>query len=112
MRTFGGAWVALVTPFTADNQVNVPVLQDLTEYLLGKGVEGLYLCGLTGQGMNMSVPERKLVVETVIGQVNKRVPAIVGRSTSGYRRLFRSVRWPYRMRWSWPDTPGRLGLMV
>jgi N-acetylneuraminate lyase len=77
MRTFGGAWVALVTPFTADNQVNVPVLQDLTEYLLGKGVEGLYLCGLTGQGMNMSVPERKLVVETVIGQVNKRVPAIV-----------------------------------
>jgi N-acetylneuraminate lyase len=77
MRTFGGAWAALVTPFTADNRVNVPVLQDLAEYLLGKGVEGFYLCGFTGQGMNMGVAERKLVVETVIKQVNDRVPVIV-----------------------------------
>ena len=66
MRTFGGAWAALVTPFTADNRVNEPVLQDLTEYLLGKGVEGFYLCGFTGQGMNMSWPIKFSLIVTFI----------------------------------------------
>jgi len=77
MRTFSGAWPALVTPFTTDDTVSVPVLRDLVEYLLGKGAGGFYLCGATGQGIFMSVEERKLVAETVLDQVQGRVPVIV-----------------------------------
>ena len=77
MRTFSGAWPALVTPFTGDNQVNVPVLKTLTEHLIEKQVGGFYLCGSTGQGLFMSVAERKLVVETVLTQVDGRAPIIV-----------------------------------
>jgi len=40
MRTFSGAWAALVTPFATDNRVNVPALKDLTEYLVERGAEG------------------------------------------------------------------------
>jgi dihydrodipicolinate synthase/N-acetylneuraminate lyase len=36
MQTFHGIWPALVTPFTAENTVNVPVMQSLVDYLLGK----------------------------------------------------------------------------
>ncbi len=77
MGNFSGVWPALVTPFTTDNTVSVPVLRDLVEYLLGKGAGGFYVCGATGQGIFMSVPERKLVVETVLDQVQARVPVIV-----------------------------------
>jgi len=77
MRTFHGAWPALATPFTADDQVNPTVLKELTEYLIDKGVEGLYVCGSTGEGIYMSVAERKLVTETVLEQVNGRIPVIV-----------------------------------
>ena len=76
MRHFQGAWPALVTPFTADGKVNVPVLRRLVDYLLGKGVGGFYVCGSTGEGIYLSLPERKLVLETVIEQVNRRAPAI------------------------------------
>ncbi|MCC7450029.1 MAG: dihydrodipicolinate synthase family protein [Anaerolineae bacterium] len=77
MRTFSGIWPALVTPFTADDQVNVPVLKNLVDYLLGKHVDGFYVGGTTGEGVLMSVEERQLVVETVLAQVNHRVPVIV-----------------------------------
>jgi N-acetylneuraminate lyase len=77
MRSFKGVWPALVTPFTAEDTVNVPVLRELIEYLINKRVDGFYVCGTTGEGIYMSVEERKLVAETVIEQVHGRVPVIV-----------------------------------
>ncbi|HOU13824.1 MAG TPA: dihydrodipicolinate synthase family protein [Anaerolineae bacterium] len=76
-QSFHGAWPALITPATAEGEVNVPVLRDLTAHLLNKGIGGLYVCGTTGEGMFMSVAERQLVAETVIDEVNGRTPVIV-----------------------------------
>lgn len=77
MGTFEGAWPALATPFRRDDQVNVASLRGLVEYLTGKGIGGLYVCGSTGEGVYMTADERKTVAETVIDQVNGRVPVIV-----------------------------------
>ena len=77
MSIFNGAWPALVTPFTAQDSINVSVLRKLVDYLLGKHVGGFYVCGTTGEGIYMSLNERELVTETVIDQVNGRVPVIV-----------------------------------
>ena len=76
MFSFSGAWPALVTPFTAEDKVNVVVLRELVEYLLDKRVGGFYVCGGTGEGLFMLPEERKLVTETVVDQVNGRVPVI------------------------------------
>lgn len=76
MSQFQGAWPALVTPFTTDNQVNISVLRRLVDYLIDRGSGGLYVCGSTGEGVYMTVAERKLVLETVVEQVNRRVPVI------------------------------------
>ena len=76
MFSFSGAWPALVTPFTAEDKVNVVVLRELVEYLLDKRVGGFYVCGGTGEGLFMLLEERKLVTETVVDQVNERVPVI------------------------------------
>lgn len=77
MFNFHGAWPALVTPFNSDDTINTTVLQDMVEYHLAKGVGGFYLCGSTGEGMSMSVAERKLVTEVALAQVNGRAPSIV-----------------------------------
>jgi N-acetylneuraminate lyase len=76
MSQFQGAWPALVTPFTRDDQLNVPVLRRVVDYLTGKDIGGFYVCGSTGEGIAMSVAERKLVLETVIEQNNHRLPVI------------------------------------
>jgi len=75
--TFHGAWPALITPATADGEVNCAVLRDLVEYLIGKGIGGLYVCGSTGEGLQLSVEERVQVTDTVLAQVRGRVPIIV-----------------------------------
>lgn len=76
-HSLAGCWPALVTPFTQDDAVNTKMLQALTEYLVSKGIGGLYLCGSTGEGLYQSVEERKLVTSTVIAQVRGRIPIIV-----------------------------------
>jgi N-acetylneuraminate lyase len=75
-NTFHGAWPALITPATADGEVNYGVLRDLTEYLIGKGSGGLYVCGSTGEGLQLSVEERMRVTDEVMAQVRGRIPVV------------------------------------
>ncbi len=77
MRTFDGFMPALITPYTKNDEINVTVLRELVDYQLGKGVNGFYLCGSTGEGAFQTVAERILVTETVLAQVAGRVPIIV-----------------------------------
>lgn len=77
MSAFAGVWPALITPFTDDNRVNIPVLEQIIEYLLEKEINGFYVAGTTGQGLALSLDERKQLTEAVLKQVNGRVPVIV-----------------------------------
>jgi N-acetylneuraminate lyase len=77
MKNFSGTWPALITPTAKDGGVNLAVLRKLTEYLVGKGIGGLYLCGSTGEGLLLSPQERMTVVENVQDVLKGRVPVIV-----------------------------------
>ncbi len=72
-----GTWPALLTPSTSDGGVDEERLRQLTVYLLDRGVNGFYVCGSTGEGVSLSVPERCKVVEVVTDSVAGRVPVIV-----------------------------------
>ncbi len=74
---FSGVFPALVTPLSEEASVDTQALAGLTEFLLGHGVDGFYLCGSTGEGLLLSEEERRLVVETVVRQVRGRVPVVV-----------------------------------
>lgn len=76
MRTFAGYWPALITPYTPDDQINVPMLRALVQHQLGRGVSGFYVCGSTGEGPFLSVDERELITDTVLDEVAGRVPVI------------------------------------
>ncbi len=77
MPLLEGPVPALVTPFTKDNEVNVQLLQELVEWQLAQKAGGFFVTGSSGEGFLMSIPERQLVVETVIKQVRGRVPVVV-----------------------------------
>ncbi len=74
---YSGIIPALLTPITADDQVDTSALGGLVEYLLASGVDGLYVCGSTGEGLLLTEAERRLVVETAVDIVARRVPVIV-----------------------------------
>jgi len=56
-----GAYSAMITPFTKDDKVNEAAIEQLVEYGLKNGLTGFYLTGSTGEGLLMSVEERKQV---------------------------------------------------
>lgn len=74
---YKGIIPALVTPFTADQQVNEPMLTRLVDYFVQLGVSGLYICGSTGEGLLLTEEERKTVAESVVTAADGRVPVIV-----------------------------------
>jgi N-acetylneuraminate lyase len=49
----------------------------MVERLLNDGVDGLYVCGSTGECPSLGTGERKAVAETFIAAVNGRVPVVV-----------------------------------
>ena len=77
MQPIHGILPALITPHTDDGNINVPVLQDIVDYHIDKEVDGFYVCGSTGEGVYMSVAQRKLATEVTSKQINGRVPFIV-----------------------------------
>ena len=66
----------LLTPFSAEGEVDTGVLCELVDFLLDHGVDGFYVCGTTGEGMLLTEAERCLVVETTVKQVRDRVPVV------------------------------------
>ena len=72
-----GVFPAMITLFDEREDVDVKRTRQTVEFLLSRGVNGLYLTGSTGEGFLMDHDERKLVVETVIDQVAGRCPVIV-----------------------------------
>jgi N-acetylneuraminate lyase len=77
MDRFAGVWPAFVTPLTPDEQINVDVTRRLLDHLIDAGVGGFYLCGGTGEGILLPLRERKVMAETAIAHVDRRVPVIV-----------------------------------
>ncbi|KAL0126095.1 hypothetical protein PUN28_004902 [Cardiocondyla obscurior] len=69
--TYRGFIVPVFTPFYSDGSLNLNVIPQYATYLADKGVKGILVNGTTGEGMSMSVGERKLVTEAWVKAVKK-----------------------------------------
>jgi len=74
---FKGCSTAIITPFTSDS-VDYAALKKLIDFQLEEGINGIVVCGTTGEASTMSYFERMRTIETVLTQVNGRVPVIAG----------------------------------
>ena len=59
MKNFKGIFPALLTPFTKSGQVNQESVKKIIDLNNSKGVDGYYVGGSTGEGLLLSVEERK-----------------------------------------------------
>ncbi|HOZ47497.1 MAG TPA: dihydrodipicolinate synthase family protein [Candidatus Hydrogenedentes bacterium] len=72
-----GVIPALLTPFTKNgDQVDYDSACALAVRLADQGVHGVFTCGTTGEGMLMTVEERKRALEAVVATVGKRIRVI------------------------------------
>ncbi|MEQ8273667.1 MAG: 4-hydroxy-tetrahydrodipicolinate synthase [Deltaproteobacteria bacterium] len=73
-----GAFTALVTPFDADDNVDVAALKRIVSKQLEQGISGLVPCGTTGETPCLSADEQETVVRTAVELADGKVPVIAG----------------------------------
>ena len=73
-----GIFTPNVVPFHDDHRINEGELRRYTNWLIEKGVTGLYPNGSTGEFIRISFEERIRVVEIIADEVKGRVPILAG----------------------------------
>jgi len=74
---FTGAMVALITPFQ-DGKIDFETLDELIDFQLDNGIDGIVPVGTTGECPTLSHEEHKQVIERVVKAVGGKVPVIAG----------------------------------
>lgn len=75
-KTMYGVIPAVLTPFDAHGEIDAAQLSAYVNWLIEKGVHGLFPCGTNGEGPAMTVAQRKLVAENVQSAAAGRVPVV------------------------------------
>lgn len=88
-RLFTGTAPALITPFTADDELDLTSLRRLIDWQIDQGVEALVILGTTGENPTVSDDERRRLVEVSIEHTAGRVPVIIGTGTNSTRASIR-----------------------
>ena len=73
---YQGIFPAFYACYGEDGSICPQRVRDFTEYLIGKGVTGLYVGGSSGECIYHSVAERKLVLEHVMAVAKGRIVII------------------------------------
>jgi 4-hydroxy-tetrahydrodipicolinate synthase len=68
----------LVTPFTADGEINESAFRNVVRFNLSKGVHGVCPGGSSGEGHTLTVDEFVRIMEITAEEVNGAVPIVAG----------------------------------
>jgi len=89
---FRGVFAALVTPMTAEEEIDLGALSAHVDRLIGEGVHGVVPLGSTGEFYALTAAEREAVVRAVIGAARDRVPVLVGVNAGSTREAVAYAR--------------------
>src|SRR5262245_32875250 len=82
----------LVTPMTADEEIDYPRLRQLIDYQIAAGVHGIFVLGTTGECYAMDADEKQKIVATTVAHVNKRRPVFAGTGAETTREAIRHTQ--------------------
>jgi N-acetylneuraminate lyase len=83
MERINGFIVAPFTPFTKSGELNLPVIEDYYKLVVKNGIDGVFVCGTTGEGYSLTIDERKAVAEKWIDVAKGKIKVIVHTGTTG-----------------------------
>ena len=87
-----GTGVALVTPFTKDEEVDFVALEKLVNHVIEGGIDYLVVLGTTGENVTLTKAEKLSVFTKVKMVTNERVPIVLGHGGSNTKVLVESLK--------------------
>ena len=74
---FEGMASAIITPLN-EKGIDFELFAKLVEWQIAEGIDGIVVCGTTGEGSTLTDEEHKAAIEFMVKQVAGRVPVIAG----------------------------------
>lgn len=74
---FEGMATAIITPIT-ENGIDYDAFGRLIDWQIAEGIDGLVVCGTTGESSTLTDEEHREAIEFAVKKVNGRVPVIAG----------------------------------
>ncbi|HEY5914158.1 MAG TPA: dihydrodipicolinate synthase family protein [Verrucomicrobiae bacterium] len=87
-----GIFTPNLVPFLDDGQINEDELRRMINWLVEKGVSGLYPNGSTGEFIRLSFEERKRVIRIVAEETRGRVPILAGAAEANLTLILEACR--------------------
>lgn len=90
--TLHGIIPPCVTPFHADESLDLSSLKKHIDFLIGKGVHGIFVLGTTGEFYALDDAEKQTVLATAVEHVAGRVPVFAGTGAESTREVLRLTK--------------------
>lgn len=90
--TLRGIVPPVVTPLTADHELDPPRLRAHIDHMLAAGVHGIFVLGTTGEFYALDEREKQAVVADAIAHVNGRSPVYAGTGAETTREVIRLTK--------------------
>ncbi len=88
--SFSGLTPAVITPFTADDEVDVAALTANVSHLVAHGAQGFVATGTMGEAGQLDDAERRLVIETVVAAAGD-LPVLSGVSAGSTKAAVKNA---------------------
>ena len=85
MFTRRGLYTALITPFTASGELDIETYLQLIDMQIASGVDGVVICGSTGEGATTSADEKLQLFRWAVERAAGRIAVIAGTGSNDTR---------------------------
>lgn len=89
MADFGGVYPAIITPMTADGELNEAAFREVVEFNIQAGVHGFWVAGGTGESILLDDEENMRIAEIAADQARGRIKNIMHVGAPTTRRAAR-----------------------
>ena len=87
MKKLEGTFVVNVTPMDSNEEIDLEALKNNVEFYIENKVHGICVGGSTGEFYTLTLQEHKAIIDTVVKQVNGRIPVIAGTAACSTNRV-------------------------
>ncbi len=92
-----GIFTPNVVPLDERGEINEPELRRYVDWLIARGVHGLYPNGSTGEFTRFTADERRRIIEIIADQTAGRVPILAGAAEANTRETIKACECYYEL---------------
>ena len=97
MGALSGIFTPNLVPLDQNQEINEPELRRYIDWLIDKGVHGLYPNGSTGEFTRFTAEERRRIIAIIADQVRGRVPILAGAAEANTRETIKACEYYHEL---------------